>query len=35
MYPTEVILEEQGLRDGLQVESTLLPTEKKLHSYIV
>jgi len=30
MYPTEVILEEQGLRDGLQVESTLLPTEKKV-----
>ncbi|WP_250630581.1 hydroxymethylglutaryl-CoA lyase [Rhodoflexus caldus] len=30
MYPSEVILEEQGLRDGLQVESTLLPTEKKV-----
>ncbi|WP_448520399.1 hydroxymethylglutaryl-CoA lyase [Rhodoflexus sp.] len=30
MYPAEVILEEQGLRDGLQVESTLLPTEKKV-----
>lgn len=30
MYPSEIILEEQGLRDGLQVESTLLPTEKKV-----
>jgi hydroxymethylglutaryl-CoA lyase len=30
MYPSEVILEEQGLRDGLQVERTLLPTEKKV-----
>ncbi len=30
MYPSEVILEEQGLRDGLQVESMLLPTEKKV-----
>jgi hydroxymethylglutaryl-CoA lyase len=28
--PTHVILEEQGLRDGLQTESTIVPTEMKL-----
>ncbi|MCS7019013.1 MAG: hydroxymethylglutaryl-CoA lyase [Cytophagales bacterium] len=30
MYPETVILEEQGLRDGLQSETTLLPTAKKV-----
>ncbi|MCS6968894.1 MAG: hydroxymethylglutaryl-CoA lyase [Cytophagales bacterium] len=30
MYPTEVILEEQGLRDGLQTETVVIPTEKKV-----
>jgi hydroxymethylglutaryl-CoA lyase len=29
-YPTEVIIEEQGLRDGLQSEKALVPKEKKL-----
>jgi hydroxymethylglutaryl-CoA lyase len=29
-YPQEVIIEEQGLRDGLQSEKTFVPTEKKL-----
>ncbi len=29
-YPTKVIIEEQGLRDGLQSEKALVPTEKKL-----
>jgi len=30
LYPSEVIIEEQGLRDGLQSESTLISTEQKL-----
>ncbi|MGD8462175.1 MAG: hydroxymethylglutaryl-CoA lyase, partial [Desulfobacterales bacterium] len=29
-YPTKVVIEEQGLRDGLQSEKTLVPTAKKL-----
>jgi hydroxymethylglutaryl-CoA lyase len=29
-YPKQVIIEEQGLRDGLQNEKTLVPPEKKL-----
>ena len=29
-YPKEVIIEEQGLRDGLQSEKALVPKEKKL-----
>jgi len=29
-YPKQVIIEEQGLRDGLQNEKTLVPHEKKL-----
>ena len=29
-YPKEVIIEEQGLRDGLQSEKSLIPKEKKL-----
>ena len=29
-YPKEVLIEEQGLRDGLQREKTFVPTEKKL-----
>jgi len=29
-YPQSVIIEEQGLRDGLQPETVLVPTEKKL-----
>ena len=29
-YPKQVVIEEQGLRDGLQNETTLVPTEKKL-----
>ena len=29
-YPKEVVIEEQGLRDGLQNEKTFVPTEKKL-----
>lgn len=29
-YPKNVIIEEQGLRDGLQSESRIVPTEKKL-----
>lgn len=29
-YPKKVIVEEQGLRDGLQSEKTFLPTERKL-----
>jgi hydroxymethylglutaryl-CoA lyase len=29
-YPKEVLVEEQGLRDGLQSEDTIVPTEKKL-----
>ncbi len=30
MYPKQIILEEQGLRDGLQVESKIVPIEKKV-----
>jgi hydroxymethylglutaryl-CoA lyase len=30
MYPSEVIIEEQGLRDGLQSEPILVSTEHKL-----
>jgi hydroxymethylglutaryl-CoA lyase len=29
-YPEKVLIEEQGLRDGLQGEKTIVPTEKKL-----
>jgi len=29
-YPKNVIIEEQGLRDGLQSEAAVVPTEKKL-----
>lgn len=29
-YPEKVLVEEQGLRDGLQSEKTIVPTEKKL-----
>ena len=29
-YPNKVVIEEQGLRDGLQSEKTLVPTAKKL-----
>ncbi len=29
-YPKEVVIEEQGLRDGLQNEKTVVPTERKL-----
>jgi hydroxymethylglutaryl-CoA lyase len=29
-YPKQVLIEEQGLRDGLQSEKILVPTEKKL-----
>jgi hydroxymethylglutaryl-CoA lyase len=29
-YPKEVVMEEQGLRDGLQSEKALVPKEKKL-----
>jgi hydroxymethylglutaryl-CoA lyase len=29
-YPKSVVIEEQGLRDGLQNESKVVPTEKKL-----
>jgi len=29
-YPKKVVIEEQGLRDGLQSEKTLVPPEKKL-----
>ena len=29
-YPTKVVIEEQGLRDGLQSEQTIVPTDKKL-----
>ena len=29
-YPKEVLIEEQGLREGLQSEKTIVPTEKKL-----
>ena len=29
-YPENVIIEEQGLRDGIQSEKPILPTEKKL-----
>ena len=27
-YPKEVVIEEQGLRDGLQSEKALVPKEK-------
>mgnify|MGYP001353026627 CR=1 FL=1 len=30
MYPENVVIEEQGLRDGLQSEKSFVPTEKKL-----
>jgi len=30
VYPKNVIIEEQGLRDGLQSETEVVPTEKKL-----
>ena len=30
-YPKEVLIEEQGLRDGLQSEKTFVATEKKLN----
>ena len=29
-YPKQVVIEEQGLRDGLQNEKTVVPTERKL-----
>lgn len=29
-YPEHVVIEEQGLRDGLQPEKVIIPTEKKL-----
>ena len=29
-YPKQVIIEEQGLRDGLQNEKIIVPPEKKL-----
>jgi len=29
-YPQQVVIEEQGLRDGLQNEKSLVPTDKKL-----
>ena len=29
-YPPRVVIEEQGLRDGLQPEALIVPTEKKL-----
>lgn len=29
-YPSRVVIEEQGLRDGLQSEKTIVPTAKKL-----
>ena len=29
-FPDSVMIEEQGLRDGLQSEKTFVPTEKKL-----
>ena len=29
-YPSKIVIEEQGLRDGLQPEKTIVPTEKKL-----
>jgi hydroxymethylglutaryl-CoA lyase len=29
-YPTKVVIEEQGLRDGLQSEQAIVPTAKKL-----
>ena len=29
-YPKDVVIEEQGLRDGLQSEKALVPKEKKL-----
>lgn len=31
MYPKQIIIEEQGLRDGLQVEEKILSTEAKLN----
>jgi hydroxymethylglutaryl-CoA lyase len=30
LYPSKVVIEEQGLRDGLQSEKTIVPTAKKL-----
>ena len=30
VYPAKVVLEEQGLRDGLQSEKQFVPTTKKL-----
>jgi hydroxymethylglutaryl-CoA lyase len=30
LYPLKIVIEEQGLRDGLQSEKPFLPTEKKL-----
>ena len=30
MYPQRVVIEEQGLRDGLQPEAAIVPTRKKL-----
>ena len=30
IYPENVLVEEQGLRDGLQSEKTIVPTERKL-----
>ena len=29
-YPSRVVIEEQGLRDGLQSEDAVLPTAKKI-----
>lgn len=29
-FPSTVVIEEQGLRDGLQSESVFVPTEKKV-----
>ncbi|MBW2610896.1 MAG: hypothetical protein JRE12_00835 [Deltaproteobacteria bacterium] len=29
-YPQRIVIEEQGLRDGLQSETPFLPTDKKL-----
>ena len=33
-YPKSVVIEEQGLRDGLQNEAELVPTDKKIEIII-
>ena len=34
MNPVDVIVREVGLRDGLQIHPTFMPTERKVANYV-